>query len=375
MRKTLGIILVMAFVLGLSSPVLAAGNVNLQPIEQIDNGLEPIEVLLVASAFLNASNMDEDILISDSTVDVMLPLYNLSGDVVAYYVTFSPNGYAVVNNNKNNPTTIEFGESRSPYIEDILLSDSEPHVIYNTPTEVYNLADTAVNSTSESNYDLYDYYPELEADNLGATIRLAQMKHLVNADVALTGGDGNYGFYDWDEMPSGDCEFDVIREWSSTDWITMGEVSDIGEDHCAATAVTNLALYFANCGYTNLKINTNRETFAEIYSIVDKGPVMTIASQTVAYFRDRGYTLYYSMVSNFSGYKTAFANNRPCALLLKDALLAWHWVIGIGYREYTTGEQYIRIIDGWNDNHMRFYRVDYEAELMLGQEFWIPQSN
>ena len=36
------------------------------------------------------------------------------------------------------------------------------------------------------------------------------------------------------------------------------------------------------------------------------------------------------------------------------AINNWHWVTSVGWREYSTGAEYIRIVDSWNDMGNRF---------------------
>lgn len=164
----------------------------------IDNSIEEIDALLIASSMLNAPDIANDILVSGATENDVLPLYNAFGEIVAYYVSFEPTGYAVVNNNIENPSVIEFGEGVNQLIDDILKVESNPHIIYNNPTEVYsaNVKARTVNASS----DLYDYYPVLEEANYAAVAQLAQLRQFVQSDASVC-SDGDYGFIDWEICP------------------------------------------------------------------------------------------------------------------------------------------------------------------------------
>lgn len=334
-----------------------------------NNSLEELDALLIASSVLNAPDIANDILTSGATENDVLPLYNASGEIVAFHVSFEPTGYAVVNNNITNPTVIEFGEGVNQLIDDILKVESNPHIIYNNPTEIYvsNVTTRTVNNAS----DLHTYYPILGKPNSAAANQLTQLRQFVQSEVSVH-SDGDYGFIDWGNMPSGAYDWDLVANAASTDWATTSEFSSIAKDHCGATAVTNFALYFANRGHTNLKINSSvYDTFVAVHKIVGDGPVMTIADETKEYFSDRGYTLKTSSVASFSGIQTAIGNDRPCGILLANAIVDWHWVICVGYRAYSSGGSYMRVVDGWNDTTLKFYLCNSGSAWISATQYWV----
>lgn len=103
----------------------------------------------------------------------------------------------------------------------------------------------------------------------------------------------------------------------------MNDYHDIASNHCGAPAVTNLALYFAENGFTNLVINNSKDATLEVvHDIVGNGPVMMIAGHAQTYFSNRGYDLNHSSIENTSQIVTATTNELPCGLLLVDRLFA-----------------------------------------------------
>lgn len=163
MKKIICLMLAVIMAFSMSVSAFAAEIDANDEVSLIDNSIEEIDALLIASSMLNAPDIANDILVSGATENDVLPLYNAFGEIVAYYVSFEPTGYAVVNNNIENPSVIEFGEGVNQLIDDILKVESNPHIIYNNPTEVYsaNVKARTVNASS----DLYDYYPVLEEAN------------------------------------------------------------------------------------------------------------------------------------------------------------------------------------------------------------------
>lgn len=367
MKKVFCFILSIALVFAMSLPSYATTNSNLN-VSSMDGSIDELDALLVASSFLNSEDAANDILCTNSSNNYVISLYDETGNVVAYYVTFNPTGYAVVNNNSANPTVIEFGAGKNKLIEDILSVSPNSHIIYNHPADIYS---TGTNSRSKrNNANLYDYFPDLRTRNPAAIAQLQELKLLV--PEVSTYGDGDYGFINWDNMPAGTHTYGLIKDAATVDWATTNEFSQIANNHCGATAVTNLALYFAKRGSTNLKVNSSvYDTFVEVHNIVGDGPKFTIADEAKEYFSDRGYTLKNSSVGSFSGIKTAVGNNRPCGILLADGIVQWHWILCVGYREYTSGGSYMRVVNGWEDTTLIFYKCNSGSAWLSATEYWV----
>lgn len=360
MKKWFSLIISLAIMLSLTGNAFAAENSG------TSNSLSELDAALIAGSILNSDDPANDILTADSAVDDVVPLYNEAGSIVAYYVSFSPTGYAVVNNNNANPAVIEFGLDKNHLIEEA--QNISDRIIYNNPTEIYPASQTPQSRTDQ--LDLYDYFPALNDNNGLAVSHLNTLRQLIPDAVVLS--DGDYGFIDWEDMPSGSYTWDMVPNAASTDWATTGEFTAIAQNHCGATAVTNFALYFANRGYSNLKINSSvYDTFVAVHDIVGNGPVMTIADKAKTYFSNRGYTLNTSSVGDFSGIKTAIGNDRPCGILLANGIVDWHWIICVGYRDYSSGGKYMRIVDGWNDTTLKFYMCNSGSLWISASQYWV----
>lgn len=340
-----------------------------------DSELSSLDVMVSANSALKSGNADESILDETSDIKEFVELYSPEGELVAYYVSFNPNGYAVINNNSENPVAIEFGEGDNQFIREILASSADSQIIYNSPVEVYLESENKTYSNQERD-DLYTNYPELNKPNQKEEALHNQQKEAlqnskISSDELSALGGGSYGFVEWDDMPSGSYSSGYIPFYG-TDWATTGEYSDIANNHCGATAATNIALYYANRGYSNLKKNSSkRDTFIAVHDIIGNGPVMMIAGGTKDYFKNRGYTLKYSSVGTFSGIKSATTNNRPCGILLASGIVDWHWIVSTGWREYTTGSKYIRIVNGWDNTANNFYLINDSALWISATEYWI----
>lgn len=374
MRKRSIMSLLLAFCLCFSmiTPVMAANNNTDNSIEN-NKEMSELDLVLAAYTFMASNDQEQNLWPVGFCYVSTLPLYDLDNNIVAYYVKLLSGGYAVVNNNIDNPSVIEFGDDSNLLIEEILSSNSNPHIIYNDPFNIYDLnLDQPLAITNEDVISFYDYYPNMNEKNEQLANLHSEQRKLIAELPMLYRSDDDYGFIYESNLPSGSCLIGNIPFLRGIDWATTGEFSDIAKNHCGAVAVTNLALYFAHIGYSNLEVeNSVRKTFASVQVYVPNGPVMTIADKAKKYFNWRGYTLNYSTIYNFDDIMEAINAERPCGILLENSLADWHWVIGVGYRQYYSGSNYIRIINGWNDSDKYYYMPHNGSTLMSATQYWI----
>lgn len=180
----------------------------------------------------------------------------------------------------------------------------------------------------------------------------------------------DYGFLYARELPEGDFIAKTIEHADEVDWAVMDEFNHIAGNHCGATAVYNMALYFSKCGLLDILQDKREDTFAEIYRIVGPGPKFTIAEKAKKYMAQKGCEIKHQSVKTFGDMKAAVDAGHPCGLLLAESLISWHWVTCIGYREYESGENYLEILDGWNKNIRRFYKINSGSKLLGGSEYY-----
>lgn len=183
-------------------------------------------------------------------------------------------------------------------------------------------------------------------------------------------GDGDYGFAALGDMPAGEY---VSADISAlcTAWAVTGDFSAVAENHCAAVAVMNLALYFAAGGRPELKKPSYGDTFAAVHKAVGNGPVFRLTGRAKRYFANCGYVLASRPLGDYGGIRAAVNNGHPCVLLLADGLLQWHWVLAVGCREYAGGGEYIRLVSGWHRAADRFYMPGCGSVVLYAAELWV----
>lgn len=199
-----------------------------------------------------------------------------------------------------------------------------------------------------------------------------KFKNFLSEKLGFIYGNGDYNFIEKENMPKDNYISNTITRVKSVDWITTGYTYDLADNHCGATAVVNLALYFDKLGYNKLKINNSKmDTFKSVYKIVGDGPVLTIYRGARKYFRERGYKLCKSKIDSFNEIKNAIDNNYIVGILLSNGILDWHWVLAIGYREYENGDIYMRIINGWDNTADIFYKINSGAFWFSATKYYI----
>lgn len=192
----------------------------------------------------------------------------------------------------------------------------------------------------------------------------------------MSQGDINYGFLEGSNLPSGYSSRGIIQNAQNVDWAIYDDYKSATiKDHCGAVAITNIALYFAACGKTNLKVNNNKhQTFAAVHKIIGNGPKPVIATYAKSYFSSRGYTLNYGDPSggesSFEGIQEAVKNNRPCGILLADALNNWHWVVCIGW-QLCGPQPYMQIVNGWANTTNRYYMGNSGSLWISTTQYWV----
>lgn len=384
MKKFMASVLIFVTMLNLGGiSVVAANSASAYDNDfVISNDMEPVDVIV--AGYFYAGDIDSNRHRSDSdviTVTNIVPLYIPEGDVVAYYVTYSSGIYAIVNNNIANPTVIEFGEGKQEAIEEILQKYDEPHIIYNNPFSVYEVS--CIESLPTTNkYDeiknIYDYYPELNDVNPYLAEAFDDAKTIALNTGAVNSGtksilDPEYGFLNPGEMPTASFTHDLIQKAGSIDWAVMRDYSDFAEDHCAATTITNVALYYAENGYDDLLIDGSKDrTFEEVYEIFGKGPILSLTANAQLFFSNLGYDLKHESVNNAIDIREVTEENHPFCLMVGGLTIEWHWIVGVGWRQYTESKDfYVRLVNNWDDTINKFYKINSGAQWLTADVYWI----
>lgn len=376
MKRILSIILVLTLI-WCSSPFANAATIQ-QNTEFVDDDMDTIDLLVAAYMHMYAEDENQNAWPNEVIVEHKVPLYSTDGEVVAWYIEFASGPYAIINNSKSNPAAIEFGTKPNLIITEIIDNNDEYHIVYEGPTRIFNSAITTANNSTRTLSDtgLYAVYPDLANEDrlLKAVFSFSRsnVDAMITQTVVPMDSYDDYGFITWSDLPQLNCTYGNLPNIDSMNWAVMRDYNSFAHDHCGATCVTNMMLYFARNGYSALNINSNKDiTFATVHSIIGNGPVASIANGAQTYCSNRGYTLRYASLGTMNDYVNAINAGRPCSLLLSDEILAWHWVLVVGWIVYGGTNSYVRIVTGWDNSASYFYKFNVGSTAFAGEQYWI----
>lgn len=180
------------------------------------------------------------------------------------------------------------------------------------------------------------------------------MKYIKKSIYSSFMGNG-FRFISFKQLPQNEYNCNFLIKSSNINWITTIETNRIAKNHCAAVAATNISLFISN-SFLNDNIN-KYSLFKLLYSDIGNGPVFSINRDIKKYFLSRNIFLKSEKVKNFNEFKSEIDKGHVVAFLLARGIVNWHWVIGVGYRQYIDGQSFIQIVTGWNNTTDRFFEV------------------
>ena len=328
-----------------------------------------LDIMVAAYRVLSSDKAGEDIWSTIEGIKAYEPLYDSEGEVIAHYVSFNPEGYIIINNNVNNPVALEFNACGS--------YDAEMEIIKEQKNAVTYMAMTT-DKESKSSYKNELLKNRLETANVLEKATHSEIKNLLLAGKTLTRNDvtalgtdkvslatvrSSYGIFDSSDLPSGTYTTGNLPNFFSVGmWGTTGEFSGINGayDHCGATGAFNVVNYYrTRLSYNNLFVNGNNRdaTFEAIHENIGNGPVTfsQITSGLSPYVRGTGKGLTYMPASYYSDIKEYIDAGKMClVLLIASSYDESHYVNVVGYREYSGGVHYLRIVDNWNNNTNKY---------------------
>lgn len=182
----------------------------------------------------------------------------------------------------------------------------------------------------------------------------------------------DYGIIGSGSLPSGSYSSGILYGCSpnNIDYVVTGDFDDdYVYNHCASTSAANIMAYYA-WYYSDNSLLVNNSTEHTFYSIYEdylgSGPVWVDDYQEgitdYLYYKTQ-YGVDFGTIRSWSALKSHLAyyddgDNHMLYLLIWNGLEA-HYVNGVGYREYSSGEKYVRIFDNWNKNINRY--ISYTA--------------
>jgi hypothetical protein len=345
------------------------------------NSIDELDAMIVACTALAPIKDGDDFQKLTIENRIFLPLYDVAGTVIAYYLEFEDVGYAVINNNRDNPAVIEFGEKYNPLIHDLISKKSSAKIVYNNPFSVFtdDMAERAVTYT----------YAQLNGDLSRRNSELAEMvserRQVILEQNTRDDWRNDWGVY---YIPSYDSEGTgkKLMYVDGQEWMTDGiYYNATGSDTpvCGAVAGTNLALIFSAMGYNRLNNGSPLQTFYGVANHVPIGTTLFTASSIHSYFASKQYNLNYyvynilnySTSSLYNKVKSATNSNHPTIISVwNNDEMEGHWMVSLGWREYGTSYKYIHVLNGWDDSENYFFRIN-SIPLQSVTEYFVADYN
>ncbi|MBE5851994.1 MAG: hypothetical protein E7299_03435 [Lachnospiraceae bacterium] len=361
MKKILAILLSLCMII--TSTIIATAEEV--PMEKEE--MTALDVMVAAYRVLSSENAGEDIWSTIEGIKRYEPLYDSNGDVIAHYMSFNPEGYIIINNNVNNPIALEFNACGS-YDDEMTSIKQQKKVV------TYMAVDNEDNNEQQNeilkdrletvNTLEKEIHSEIKNQLMTEKAVTKKSSDIFSAEkVSLATIRSSYGIFDSSDLPSGTYTTGNLPNFYSVGtWGTTGEFSGINgaDDHCGATGAFNVVNYYrTRLSYNNLFVNgSDRDaTFEAIHENIGNGPVTfsQITSGLSPYVRGTGKGLTYMPASYYSDIKEYIDAGKMClVLLVSSSYDEAHYVNVIGYREYSGGVQYLRIVDNWNNNTNKY---------------------
>ncbi|MCI8609250.1 MAG: hypothetical protein HFE73_06365 [Firmicutes bacterium] len=368
MRKYSNIILIVALIaiLFLTQTIVSFAMVlpNSDIASETSNQLDSLDIMLIAYRYLAATDLDNEFeknSIWDNTTGVrkIEPIYDTEDNILAYYVSFLPDGYIIVNNNILNPMAIEFSAIRGEEEMQLESKAKNEKLVYGILEE--NNFNSRTFETGLEQMEVLKYTQNMQ-DFLNTPNYEEQILHeelrtqLINkrGNIIPRDTDATYGIVSSANLPTGTYATRNLTEFSTTNWGTMSEFkSYVGDanNYCGATAAFNVVNYYQH-RYNRSSLlygNSRTSTFVQLFNKIGNGPVLpnTINQGLKEYVESRGSSFSYTDSNTFPYIKQQINDGKMSIMLLSSAINKWHYVNVIGYRDYSSGTDYVRIINGW----------------------------
>jgi hypothetical protein len=330
-KKLVSILLVCMMVTLHSSPVKA----------QV-NQLELKDVALASYHYLHSKDKEDNLWPDQPEIEDFVPMYGIDDEVSCYYIQYKSGEYAVINNNPSNPCALEYG-SNNQQLRSIL--DKNSKVYYLGPLSVVPEKEFLENKGYYC--DKYTINPYLQEAN---PVLEKYMEENRNKIQIVRSGSG-WGFVAGSDLSGSGYSYHYLPGLSGITWATTSIVTD--QNNCAPTCATNVVQYFASRGYSCANASLSL-TYSEVNLHV-YNPSSDIGPGLQSYFNAKQLSLYYSTPGSFSSYQSAVNANRPVGICVWNGPTNGHWILGVGYRVYSSSEQYARIVRGWENSSNYYY--------------------
>ncbi len=184
----------------------------------------------------------------------------------------------------------------------------------------------------------------------------------------------DYGFKIWN---SGSGTEGMVRSFSmhqrlvspaDTDWAATFDFNDLAKNHCAATTITNYALWYLreylgrqDADGTNASVI--KQIFTDVHRYIPNGPVLRLKNRAARFFRAAKLPIEVVSIKEEAIQDELDAGN-PVAIMVAASVMQWHWVLVVGYIFSEDGTRSYLIEDNWHRRGLYTYRPGIGSRLL-----------
>lgn len=178
---------------------------------------------------------------------------------------------------------------------------------------------------------------------------------------------GSGAFISPDGLPTGSIRSKELPDIDFT-WATTYDFKGRARNHCGTICAVNLALWLLRQYKPHPEL-----LFRIFYQYIKNGPTLSTIGLRQG-FKHMGFPLKRQNLKNYEQLKTAIAEGQPVCILLSTQGFHWHWVMAIGWLEYSNGQRYLRIVDNWHPSPERYYKLPKDAEWIHASAFRFKEA-
>ena len=153
-----------------------------------------------------------------------------------------------------------------------------------------------------------------------------------------------------------------------TAWAATSDFDDLASNHCAATTITNYALWYlreyrGRKDATGAVTDYTRKVFSDVHRHIPNGPVLLLKNKAARYFRAASLPVSVLSIKEENIREELEAGN-PVAIMVAASVMQWHWILVVGY---LTGEDSLvtyLIEDNWHRKGMYTYTPGIGSKLL-----------
>lgn len=322
--------------------------------------------LLVEQCIADSIASDEHCTWNNQTsVESVEPVYDLN-DKTAYFLFRLNAGYVFVSASESNPKVIAYSYDSS-FVADNMIKQSENKSSISDEKVIYA---GGLNFLTENNSS----YRDLETGKTIDTSDVTNLKSLYNNKIATISDPKAQsefkdlktdGIESTPNLSSSDPVYYIPHLFDSDYQVYLMDDFPGYTNHCTPTAGTNFMYYWGNKADNKKSALWTGAVFEDLHTYMKTTSDGTYLENVLPGLQQYSASRNVSIVSNYNFKATSYSK---CVETIQEKgpflLLLWNDKSPMNYGNHTvlavgTGNNYLRILDGWSDSRSNFFDSSY----------------